>query len=111
MLVQATEHNMDYFLTTHQHGTTSAQRHQIFHHKVLHSKVCAAVWYLMATEKSGVLFPEDVDHLTALTVVEVLGSKHPPPQTPSPTSFPTYPSTPEFIDLDITPDTTEHVAH
>jgi len=82
MLVQATEHDMGYFLTTHQHGTTSAQWHQTFHHKVLCGKVCAAVWYLMAMEKGGVLFPEDVDPLTGLPVVEVLASKHPPPQTP-----------------------------
>jgi len=39
MLVQATEQDMQYFLTTHQHGTTSAQWHQTFHCKVLCSKV------------------------------------------------------------------------
>jgi len=65
----------------------------------------------MATKKSGVLFPEDKDPLTGTTVAEVLDSKHPPSQTPSPTLLPTYPSTPAFINLDITPDTVEWVAH
>jgi len=111
MLVQSTEQDMDYFLTTHQHGTTSAQRHQTFHRKVLRGEVRAAVRYLMATEKGGVLFPEDVDPITGQTVAEVLASKHPPPQSPAPTSLPSYPSTPDFIDLDITPDTIERVAH
>jgi len=60
-------------------------------------------YLLMATEKGGVLFPEDVDPLTGTTVAEVLDSKHPPSQLPSPTSLPTYPSTPDFIDLDISP--------
>ncbi len=110
MLVQATEQDMQYFLTTHQHGTTSAQRHQTFHRKVLRSDFQAAVWYLVATEKGGVLFPEDEDPLTGTTVAKVLDSKHPPSQTPSPTLLPTYPSTPDFIDLDITPDTVEWVA-
>ncbi len=86
---------MDYFLTTHQHGSTSAQCHQTFHQKVLLGEVRAAVRYLMATEKGGVLFPEDVDPVTGQTVAEVLASKHPPPQIPSPTSLPSYPSTPK----------------
>jgi len=61
-------------------------------------------YLLMATEKGGVLFPEDEDPLTGTTAVaEVLDSKHPPSQLPSPTSLPTYPSTPDFIDLDISP--------
>jgi len=60
-------------------------------------------YLLMATEKGGVLFPEDVDPLTGTTVAEVLDSKHPPSQLPSPTSLPTYPSTPDFIDLDRSP--------
>jgi len=110
MLVQATEQDMQYFLTTHQHGTTSAQWHQTFHCKVLRGKVQAAVQYLMATEKGGVLFPEDEDPLTGTTVAEVLDSKHPPSQTPSPTLLPTYPSTCDFINLNITPDIVERVA-
>jgi len=65
----------------------------------------------MATEKGGVLFPEDEDPCTGNTVAEVLDSKHSPSQIPSPTSLPTYPSTPNFIDLDITPDMVEQVAH
>jgi len=107
MLIQATEQDIQYFLTTHQHGTTSAQWHQTFHHKVLHGKVQAAVWYLMTTEKGGVLFPEDEDPLTGNTVAKVLDSKHPPSQILSSTSLPTYLSRPDFIDLDITPDTVE----
>jgi len=99
MLVQVTEHDMDYFLTTHKMvpPSWSAQQHLTFHCKVICSKVHAAVWHLLAT-KGGVLFPDDVDPLTRSTVAEVLASKHPAPHTPSPTSLPTYPSTPaDFI--------------
>jgi len=65
------------------------------------------VRYLMATKKGGVLFPMDVDPVTGQTVADVLASKHPSPRIPSPTSLPSYPSTPDFIFLDITPDTIE----
>ena len=51
MLVQATEQDMAYFLTTHQNGTTSAQWHQTFHCKVLCGEVHSVVHYLLATEK------------------------------------------------------------
>jgi len=35
------------------------------------------MWYLMATEKGGVLFPEEKDPLTRTTVTEGLDSKYP----------------------------------
>jgi len=40
------------------------------------------MWYLMATEKGGVLFPEDEDPLSGTTVTEALDF-----QTPSFTDF------------------------
>ena len=77
---------------------------------MLRGDLRGAVKYLTETEKGGVLMPDDIDEKTGDSVAQTLKSKHPDARTPETPSLFDYPTTPDFVDVDITTDTVEKVA-
>jgi hypothetical protein len=69
------------------------------------------VKYLAQTEKGGVFLPDDFDEKYWLTINAVLQSKHPETTTPHKFTIHQYESTPDFVNVDITQDTVDQVAH
>ena len=80
------------------------------HWKVLKGNLCGVVRYLTDRELGSVLLPDTIDEVTGDSVTEVLKSKHPDARTPDTSQFPTYPNTPNFVDLDVTEEVVEAVA-
>jgi hypothetical protein len=111
MLVQETERDMKTFLATKQGGTTPEERYKIFNRKMLEGNPKAAVLYLADKEKGGILMASDIDEKTGASVATVLESKHPEARTPDASHLHTYTELPEFVDIDITDETVEKVAH
>ena len=69
-----------------------------------------AVQFLTDQDKCGVYLPTDKCSKTNKPVWEVFKSKHSKARTPSDEALPTYPTTPDLVDLDITSDVVERVA-
>lgn len=110
MLVQTAVDDMTASMRFKRGGTTAEQRAKIFHAKMLRGDVRGAVKYLMATEEGGVLMPDAIDEKTGDSVEQVLRSKHPDARIPDASSLQHYDTTPDFVDLDITPTVVESVA-
>jgi hypothetical protein len=110
MLVEDTLRSMESHLSHKRGQTTPEQRSKIFHQKVLRGNLRGAVRYLTEREKGGILYPDDIDEKTGLTVETVLESKHPDAREPGPDALTAYPYLPDFVDVDITEDTIEVVA-
>jgi hypothetical protein len=66
--------------------------------------------YLTERGKGGILYPDDTDEKTELSIKEVLQSKHPDVRTPGPDALTVYPYLPDFVHLDITKVTIKIVA-
>jgi len=90
---------------------TPEQSAKIFDAKLKKEGMKAAVNYIINSEKGGVLLLDDIDEKTGLSVEKVLESKHPDACTPDLPFFNDYKSMPEFVDVHITEDTVEKVAH
>jgi hypothetical protein len=69
------------------------------------------VKYLAQTEKGGVLLPDDIDDKYGLTIKAILKSKHPKTTTAHKSTIHQYESTPDFVNVDITQENVEQVAH
>jgi xanthine dehydrogenase molybdopterin-binding subunit B len=62
-------------------------------------------------EKGGALLPEDKDDKTGDTVLDVLQSKHPAARVPDTSIMEEYNTLPDFVEIDITEEVVEKVAH
>jgi hypothetical protein len=101
---------MESHLTSKQGSTMPKQRTKTFHQKVLRGNILGAVRCLTNREKGGILYPDDPDEKSGKSVLSVLKSKHLNARTPSTDTLTTYPSLPDFVDLDITKDSIEVTA-
>ena len=110
MLIQETEKDMTASLSRRRGKVSANQRAKIFNRKMLRGDLRGAVKYMTETEKGGVLMPDDIDEKTGNSVAQTLESKHPDARIPETSSLFDYPSTPDFVDLDITSDVVEKVA-
>jgi hypothetical protein len=110
MLVEDTKREMQAALSTKQRGTTAAQQQSTYHHMFMQGKLRQAVRYLTDREKGIIMMPDENDDKTGDSVATVLESKHPDARVPNVSFLPTFPNTPDFMDLDITEDSVEKVA-
>eukprot|EP00957_Ditylum_brightwellii_P045360 3438318-Ditylum_brightwellii.AAC.1 len=74
-------------------------------------KLRQAVRWLTGRGKGGLLKPGNICSKTGLPVDEVLTSKHPEPIVPPESALTNYAKTPVFIDVNITGEVVEKVAH
>ena len=102
MLIQDTERCMSTYLSAKRGTLTAKQRAKIFHMKMLQGDVREAVRYLTDRSKGGVRLPNNTDKKTGDSVVQVLESKHPDEKTPDHSLLKEYPTTPDFVDVNIT---------
>jgi hypothetical protein len=112
MLVEETLQSMESHLSSKQGSTTPEQRTKTFHQrKVLHGNTRGAVRYLRGREKGGILYPNDIDEMARTSVMTILKSKHPDARIPDAAALAAYPTLPDFVDLNITKDSIEVIAH
>jgi hypothetical protein len=110
MLVEDTIRTKEASLSFKQGFSTPEQRAKIYNSKMLRGDIRGAVRYLTERDQGGILFPDNTDEKSGDTVLETLQSKHPDATIPEASSLQTYPSLPDFNDIDVTEDVVESVA-
>jgi uncharacterized protein YsxB (DUF464 family) len=110
MLVGTTEQALKARQSKARGNTTTAQRAKSFNSKIMRGELRSALHYISDTECGGLLYPDDLDQKTQMSVGEVLLDKHPPMRDPGPAAMKDYDEVPDFIDLDITSEHVENIA-
>jgi hypothetical protein len=110
VLVETTLRQMKASLTCTRGTTTSKQRVKVFHGRCC-KEIRGVFRYLTNRETGGVLYSHETDEKSCESVLNVLKSNHPNAKVPDVKNLHPYSELPDFVDLDITGDTVETVAH
>jgi hypothetical protein len=103
MLVENTLQSVESHLFLKCGNTTPEQRTKTFHASWKPAR-CRKVPHRKG--EGGILYPDNTDNKTGQTVKAILKSKHPDAWTPGADALTVYPYLPDFVNFNITEDST-----